>query len=120
MNANKRPVSIIILAGLYIAVGVIGFAYHFHDLLAFQYDGVLAELTELVAILCGAFMLRGHNWARWLASAWIAFHVIISALHAFREFAIHALLCIVIVWFLFRPESSRYFRSARIEPNPMQ
>jgi hypothetical protein len=78
---NKRPVSMMVLAWLYIAVGTIGFAYHFHELLALQYDGALAELTEFVAIVCGVFMLRGHNWARWLAFTWIAFHVILSAFH---------------------------------------
>jgi len=39
---NKRPVSMMVLAWLYIAVGTIGFDYHFHELLALQYDGALA------------------------------------------------------------------------------
>jgi hypothetical protein len=120
MNWNKRPVSITILAWVYIAVGIVGFAYYFHDLLAFQHDGVWAELTEFMAIVGGAFMLRGHNWARWLAFAWIAFHVILSAFHTFHEFAIHALLCAAIAWILFRPEAAQYFRGARIETNPVQ
>jgi hypothetical protein len=116
MNWNKRPLSVTILGCLYIGVGTIGFAYHFTELLAFQYDGLWVELIEILAILCGAFMLRGHNWARWVALAWIAFHVILSAFHAFREFAIHCLFCAVIAWFLFRPEAARYFRGAGIEP----
>jgi uncharacterized membrane protein HdeD (DUF308 family) len=108
MNSNKRPVSILILACVYLAVGIIGFAYHFRDLR--QPDGVWIELTEFLAILSGAFMLRGQNWARWLALAWIAFHVILSAFHEFHELAIHTLLFAGIVWFLFRPEGGRYFR----------
>ena len=71
MNWNKRPLSVTILGCLYIGVGTIGFAYHFTGFLAFQYDGVWVELIEILAILCGAFMLRGHNWARWVALAWI-------------------------------------------------
>jgi hypothetical protein len=114
MNSNKRPVSITILACVYLAVGIIGFAYHFRDLR--QPDGIGIELTEFLAILCGAFLLRGKNWARWLALAWIAFHVILSAFHPFRELAIHGLFFAVIVWLLFRPEAARYFRGARIEP----
>jgi hypothetical protein len=55
-------------------------------------------------------MLRGHNWARWVALAWIAFHVVLSAFHAFGEFAIHAVFCAVIAWFLFSPAPARYFR----------
>ena len=30
-------------------------------------------------------MLRSHNWARWFALAWIAFHVILSAYRACRK-----------------------------------
>ena len=116
MNSNKRPPSVTILAYVYLAVGTIGFAYHFRELLSLQHDGVWVELTEFLAIVSGAFMLRGHNWARWLALAWIAFHVILSAFGTVHEFAIHFLFCAVIAWFLFRPESGRYFRSARNEP----
>jgi hypothetical protein len=113
---DKRPLSVTILGCLYMGVGTIGFANHFTEFLAFQYDGLWVELIEILAILCGAFMLRGHNWARWVALAWIAFHAILSAFHAFREFAIHCLFCAVIAWFLFRPEAARYFRGVGIEP----
>jgi hypothetical protein len=61
-------------------------------------------------------MLRAHNWARWLALAWIAFHVVLSAFHAFSELVIHGLLCAMIAWGLFRPEAGRYFRGERSEP----
>ncbi|MGA8028125.1 MAG: hypothetical protein WB992_13360 [Bryobacteraceae bacterium] len=118
MNGIKRPLSVTILACLYIGVGVIGFALHFTELRAisaFRYDAVWVELTEFLAALCGAFMLQGRNWARWLALAWIAFHVILSASHLF-EFAIHCLFCAVIAWILFRPAAARYFRGARVEP----
>lgn len=119
MNWSKRPLSVTIVACVYIAVGTIGFAYHFAEFLkrqSFQYDAFWIELTEFLAILCGAFMLRGHNWARWLALAWIAFHVVLSAFRAPPEFAIHCLFCAVIAWLLFRPEAARYFRGPRIEP----
>jgi hypothetical protein len=116
MNGNKRPLSVTLVGCVYIGVGTIGFAYHFTELQAsdaFQYDGVWVELTELLAIVCGAFMLRGHNWARWFAIAWMAFHVILSAFSAFSQFVIHCLFFAVIAWFLFRPEAARYFRGAR-------
>jgi hypothetical protein len=106
MNRNKRPLSVTILGGGYIAVGTIGFAYHLTEFQArdgFQYDGVWVELIRLLAIICGVFMLRGHNWARWVALAWIAFHVILSGFHAFSAFAIHCLFCVVIAWFFFVP-----------------
>ena len=113
MNSNPRPISVLVIACLYLAVGVLGFAFHFHELLAHHSDAVWAELTELVAIVCGVFLLRGHNWARWLALAWIAFHVALSAFNNFREFAIHALICVGIAWLLLRSDANRYFRGAR-------
>jgi nicotinamide riboside transporter PnuC len=119
MSAEKRPLPVTILGWVYIVVGTTGFAYHFTDFQArnrFRYDDFWIELVRFLAIICGAFMLRGHNWARWLAVAWIVFHVILSAFHTVRELAIHCLFCAVIVWFLFRPEAARYFRGSRIEP----
>jgi hypothetical protein len=62
---------------------------------------------------CGEF---GQNWARWLALAWIAFHVVLSALHPIPELIIHAVFCAVFAWLLFRPEAARYFRGAQSEP----
>lgn len=113
MNENKRPIAVTILACMYIAVGGAGFAYHLRELLsrtAFGWEGILVEVTEFLAILFGAFMLRGQNWARWGALAWMLFHVIVSAFHTLREFAVHAVFCALIAWILFRPEASRYFR----------
>jgi hypothetical protein len=112
MNWNKPPVSVTILACVYIAVGTIAFVFYFTQLLAFQPDAIWIELTELVAIVCGAGMLRGYNWARWLAVAWIAAHVIISIFHSLHEFAIHALFCVVIIWLLFRSPAALFFRGA--------
>ncbi len=58
-------------------------------------------------------MLRGHNWARWLALAWIAFHVVLSAFHALAELAVHSLFCAIMAYFLFRPAANGYFRAGR-------
>jgi len=118
MNGEKRPLAVTIVSCVYIAVGAIGFVYHFRELLS-QPDGfkdaILVEAVELAAIVCGAFMLRGLNWARWGAIGWIALHVVLSAFHAVQEFAMHLLIGVVIAWALLRPESARYFRGARAE-----
>jgi hypothetical protein len=116
---NKRPLSITILAWVYIAVGAIGLVYHLPELHAnhaLQFDGVWIELVRLLGVVAGVFMLRCQSWARWLALAWIAFHVVVGALHSYQQFAIHCLFCAVIAFYLFRPASTRYFRTARIEP----
>ena len=112
---NKRPLAVTIVALLYILVGVVGGAYHlmgFKVQHPFQYDILWAEGAELVAILCGAYMLRGHNWARWLAIAWMAFHVVLSLFGAWRELAIHGLFFVIIAYLLFRAASGRYFRAS--------
>jgi hypothetical protein len=112
MSARKRPVSVLILSCLYITVGALGFAYHFPELIGFKDYAVWIELTELLAILAGAFMLLDHNWARWLALAWMAFHVAIS-LPVLRQMAVHSIIFAVIAWLLFRPDAGRYFTSRK-------
>lgn len=113
MNTRKGPVAVLIIACVYIAVGVLGFGYHFRELLTLQKDSVWIEGTELVALVCGVFLLRGQNWARWLAAAWAALHVIVSTLNAFHGIVVHGILFVVISWLLFRPEAGRYFRGAQ-------
>ena len=112
---NKRPLSVAIIGWLYIAVGAITFAYEFRAGQPFPYDMVWAELVRLIAVVSGVYLLRGRNWARWLALAWIVFHVILSAFHSLSEVAIHCLLCALIAYFLFRPQTTLYFRAVRTE-----
>jgi hypothetical protein len=103
---KKIPFSVVGVACLYLVVGVVGFIFHFKDLRA--PDGLPIELTELVGIVCGVFLLRAQNWARWLAVAWIAFHVAISV-GVMRELIVHATICAAIVWLLFRSDARQYF-----------
>ena len=107
MNA-KRPLSILVLSCMYIAVGTLGFIYHFPRPLTFDYEDLWIEGTELLAFVAGVFMLRGHNWARWLALVWIAFHVAIS-FPVLRQIAIHSLFLAVIAWLLFQSRAGQYF-----------
>jgi hypothetical protein len=116
---NKRPISVTIIATLYLMVGTVGFAVHGREALArhaFQYDDALIALTELIAIVCGVFLLQGRNWARWLALAWIAFHLIFSFFDSPQFFgslekeAVHSLFLVVIAYFLFRPDARTYFQ----------
>jgi len=113
---QKRPLSITIISWLFVAAGVVGLAYHAAEFKAqrpFDYDFVWVCFVRLLAILCGVFMLRGSNWARWLLLVWIAFHVILSAFHSLFELVIHSLLFAVVSYFLFRPQASAYFRGMR-------
>lgn len=116
VHMNQRPLAVTIIACVYIVVGAIGFAYHFTEFEAqhpFQNHFVWVELLRLMAIVFGAYMLRGHNWARWLALVWIAYHVVLSAFHTLSQLAIHSLFCAILAYFLFRPAATRYFGAAR-------
>lgn len=114
MNTVRRPVPVLVVACLFIAVGIIGGFYHIHDL---RYpDGIPTEITEALAVLAGAFMLRGDNWARWLALAWMGFHVLRSAFGALQELAIHSMILVAIAWLLFLPQSKEYFARVRDAP----
>jgi len=115
---SKRPLSVGIVGCVYIVVGAIGFATHMGDFQrnALQFDGGGVEFIRLLAVVCGAFLMRGHNWARWGTISWIAFHIILSAFHSLPQFVIHCVFCAVIAWFLFRPDAERYFRGAPARP----
>ena len=108
---RKRPLSVIVIAWLYIATGAVGLAVHVANR-ALESDIILIAIVEVLAVIAGAFLLRGSNWARWLAIAWIAFHVILSAFHAWSELLVHAVLCAAFAYLLFRPQTNEYFRCA--------
>lgn len=116
MNPNQRPLSITILAGVYILVGAMGFFYHFKQAIPLHRDGALIEFTELLALTAGVFLLRGRNWARWLALAWMGFHVVLSAFVPLLPFLIHCLLFAAIAWLLLRGPARRYFGRASMKP----
>ncbi len=103
---NTRPVSVTVIGCIFVAAGTSGLIYHLPDF------SLWVSLVRLIAIVCGVYMLRGHNWARWAALAWIAYHVILSAFHSMFELAVHALLCAAFAYFLLRPRATRYFRAA--------
>lgn len=110
-KGRKRiPVTVIVIACLYLAVGIGGSVAHLGEHRA--PDWIWIEITELLALVCGVFLLRAQNWARWLAIAWIAFHVAIS-FGVLRQLAIHSVFLVLIVWCLFRPDARRFFRNAQ-------
>ncbi|MGA2145521.1 MAG: hypothetical protein ABSH49_11235 [Bryobacteraceae bacterium] len=110
---NKRPLSVTLIGWLFIATGVAGLAFHaaeFRALHPFPYDTLLVCLVSAIAIVSGAYMLRGGNWARWLAIVWLAFHAILGAFHSLQQLVVHSLLLAVIAHFLLRPKAREYFR----------
>jgi len=119
---NKRPRSVTVISWIFIAFGGIALLTsllspvdalrHIADH-PFEYAPIY--VARILAVLCGVFMLYGFNWARWLLVVWIGYHVILSALHSPLGLLVHSLLLAVVVYFLFRPQASAYFRGTRAE-----
>lgn len=112
MEWKKRPWPVMVIAVLYLLVGIAGFSFHLSELLARHPDALAIEATELLAAISAVGLLMRQNWARWLALAWIVFHVFISLFHPLQELAIHVAFCLLIAWALFQPESARWFKTA--------
>ena len=110
---SKPPIPVLIVAILYLLVGGAGFVHHFPELTAGHGDAVGMEVTELLAVVAAVGLLLRKNWGRWLAMAWIVFHVGLSLFHPLRELLIHAALCVLIAWLLFRPATERWFKEVK-------
>lgn len=110
---KKRPVVVIVIACVLVAAGAIGIAYHATEftLHPFRYDLLWVEAVRFLAIIFGVFLLRGQNWARWGAMAWMAFHIVLSAFHSTQEMLAHGLIFLLIAYGLFCPAAMRYFRT---------
>jgi len=107
---SQRPIAVTGVAWLFIAAGAAMFLFHLTELLHPHWDTFLVESVELTGLAAGILMLKGRNWARWLALAWIAFHVAITAIPPFHGLVVHALIFAGITWILLRPDSAEYFR----------
>ena len=115
-SMNRRPVSVTIVGWLFIAAGVIGIVYHASEIRLdhpFEADLLLALAVRLLAVVGGAFLLRGANWARWLLIAWMVYHVALSAFHTPPGVVMHAVLLATIAYVLCRPQASQYFRGMK-------
>jgi hypothetical protein len=121
---NKRPRSITIISWIFILFGSISFLSSLLpyvdassvERIAYLNAHWMVHIARIVAVVCGVFMLYGFNWARWLLVVWVGFHIILSALHSPMALFVHGLLFAVVLYFLFRPQASAYFRSTRSEP----
>ncbi len=105
---KRRPLSVTIVGGIFLATGILGSALHATELKgtgSAGYDALWALLISLVAIVCGVYLLRRSDWARWLAVVWLAFHVILS-LHSRQALLVHSGLLALFAYLLFRPSVS--------------
>jgi uncharacterized membrane protein len=110
---KKRPLPVTIISWLLIATGALGLIFHITQVKRWQpfpQDIIWIVIVEVIAIAGGAHMLRGKDWARWLAIAWIGLHVVISVFNSWQEVVVHSLLLALFAYFLFRTDARQYFR----------
>jgi hypothetical protein len=108
-----RPLSVTLVGCLFVAAGGVGIAYHAFDLIGprFQAEAVWVLVLRLLAIVAGLFLLRGANWARVLAIAWMVYHVVLSALHPVSELVTHLVFLVLILAVLLHPSAAVFFRT---------
>ncbi len=114
---KDRPLSITIISWLFIIFGSIALMSALLPIAGATPAQIVAEfkqhwmvhLSRLASIVSGLFMLRGYNWARWLLVAWMAFHIVIGAMHGLVPLLIHVAIFSVILFFLFRRPASAFF-----------
>ena len=110
---KKRPIPVIIVSILFILTGCIGFSYHVKEF--FEPNAKLCELIwvlllRILAVVCGLLLFLRINWARWLAIAWLLYHILLSAFHSTSEMITHIVLLIIVSVLLFHPISTSYFK----------
>jgi hypothetical protein len=112
---NGRPLTVTIIGWVFIAASIIAIGYHATEIdphALFAPELLWALFVRLLALLGGAFLLRGADWARWLLVVWMGYHVVLSAFHAWSGAAMHAAMLLALGMFLFRERESAYFRGS--------
>ena len=108
---DTRPWSIVVVAVIFLALGVLDIARGLAPLFAsaprwhMATDDVEVLAIGIAAIVGGVYLLRGRNWARWLLAMWMAFHVAISIGQP-RQLVAHLVIFGCIAFLLFRPDVS--------------
>ena len=115
----NRPFVVSVVAFLLMLTGAAGLVSDGLDLRSApsRHDEIIGiAAVHLLAVIAGVFMLRAQNWARWLAIAWITFHVVLSLWHPPMQLLVHTILFAVFLWCLFRGKSGAYFANRETIP----
>lgn len=119
----KRPLSITLVGWLFVATGCIGIGAGLVRL-SRAAEGMSAHelgdfawvvLSGLLAIAGGAFTLRGRAWGRWCLVTWMAGHLVLGVMHSSTHLFVHLAIFTPLLFLLFRPPASAFFRGARAE-----
>jgi hypothetical protein len=111
---KKRPIPVTAVAWLYIVAGVVSTAFHAREYFVLRNSTpvgfALICVVGLAAVIAGAYLLLGKDWARWLALVWIAFHVVVSAFNSVDMLIMHGAIFLLIAYILLGREARSYFR----------
>ena len=110
----KRPYEVTVTGWLFVVIGILNTGWHLWKGTLDRWMIAILLLT-VSAIVAGVFLLRGARWARWLALAWLAFHVVVSALNSLSDALPHAVLLLVVGYVLLGPPTAQYFRQPQHE-----
>jgi hypothetical protein len=111
---TTRPRVVTLLGWMLIALGAIECVYRLTKIhWPVQAGDIGVPLFELIILVSGVFLLRGYDWARWLAVAWVGFHVVVGSLNSLTRGIVHGAIFLVFVWVMFRPEMNAWFRGRR-------
>ena len=114
---GRPPIPITVISAALILAGAVGILYHAKDFWQTSnlwYVTAAIFLLRLLAAVAGVYLLRGLNWARWLAIAWIALHAVISIFHTLPELIMHLVLLAAFVFFLCLTPAAKRFYGNRI------
>jgi hypothetical protein len=112
---RRPPPSVLVIGALFVALGCLDLARGGAPLVGstgrLAADDWLVLLIGVAALVGAVFLIRGHNWARWLLVAWMALHVAISV-GDLRRLAAHAVIFGFLAFVLFRGRAAAHFRRA--------
>lgn len=113
---RNRPWPVVIVCLMFVVAGAVGFIYHFPDLFrsgSELYDAIGVGALRLIAVICAILLWMGVGWARWLAIAWLLYHVFIGAQHSTSQVVNHVIILIFVALFLYLPKSRAFFNGGR-------
>jgi hypothetical protein len=113
-SSRARPWRVTAVGILFVFAGIAGFVYHALRLRQpgpVDRDLYLILSIRVIALVIGVLLLLRVSWARWMAMAWMAYHIGLSAVESsVQGVAVHFALLVIIGYLLLRSDSAAYFR----------
>ncbi len=121
---NKRPTSVTVISWILIVMGGISLitttamlnnpmvrSMMRHSIVPLNIQYVMCYLGLLITIVCGAVMLKGGNWARFLYVAWSLIGFVFALITSPVKIAMIPgfVIFLIISFFLFRPKANEFF-----------